>query len=154
MALLFWLKDFTWIIPQFNIEKDLTYTYFTYYIQADNIEMEKLGTGRAISLLHSGIEKWAVLVNEAYNNIFRWIFLITLSGMMLVKMNTIYAIFIPILFIITLINIVFWTNKALFWRLKRKDVSTERSRFFTKLIMSKFEILLNNKTEKDLKTME
>ncbi len=154
VALLFWLKDFTWIIPQFNIEKDLTYTYFTYYIQADNIEMEKLGTGRAISLLHSGIEKWAVLVNEAYNNIFRWIFLITLSGMMLVKMNTIYAIFIPILFIITLINIVFWTNKALFWRLKRKDVSTERSRFFTKLIMSKFEILLNNKTEKDLKTME
>lgn len=98
MALLFWLKDFTWIIPQFNIEKDLTYTYFTYYIQADNIEMEKLGTGRAISLLHSGIEKWAVLVNEAYNNIFRWIFLIGLSGVMLVKMNTGYAIFIPILF--------------------------------------------------------
>ena len=116
--------------------------------------MEKLGTGRAISLLHTGIEKWAVLVNEAYNNIFRWIFLIALSGMMLVKMNTGYAIFIPILFIITLINIVFWTNKALFWRLKRKDVSTERSRFFTKLIMSKFEILLNNKTDKDLKTME
>lgn len=154
VGLLFWLKNFTWIIPQFNIEKDLTYTYFKYYIQADNIEMEKLGIGRAISLLHTGIEKWAVLVNEAYTNIFRWVFLIALSGIMLIKMDTIYAIFIPILFAITLINIVFWTNKALFWRLKRKDVSVERSRFFTKLVMSKFEILLNNKTEKDLSTME
>jgi hypothetical protein len=57
----------------------------------------------------------------------------------------------PIMFVVIFLNTMWWTNKATHWRRKRKEVSVERSRLLTRIIMSKFEVLQNNRINEDLK---
>lgn len=59
-----------------------------------------------------------------------------------------YAPFLLYIFlIVTLLIVMQLTKKGNQWRWKRDDVSDERSRHTVKILMSKFEILLNNKID-------
>ncbi len=59
-----------------------------------------------------------------------------------------YAPFLLYIFlIITLLIVMQLTRKGNHWRWKRDDVSDERSRHTVKVLMSKFEILLNDKID-------
>lgn len=145
IILLFIFRNFTWIYPQYNMEFDIHKKYFHKYFTGDNIMLEKIGTGRMIDIMINGASKWSVLVNECLNNILRWMFLLGLSGFLIAKVSGWYSAGIPLLFLVIFLNTMFFQNLALHWRKKRKEISVERSRMTTRMIMSKFEILQNHR---------
>ena len=107
--------------------------------------LEKIGTGRMIDIMINGASKWSVLANECLNNILRWMFLLGLSGFLIAKVSGWYSAGIPLLFLVIFLNTMFFQNLALHWRKKRKEISVEKSRMTTRMIMSKFEILQNHR---------
>lgn len=47
----FIIRDYSWVYPQFGMKKSLEKKYIQKFILGDNIAIEKIGTGRMISIL-------------------------------------------------------------------------------------------------------
>ena len=72
---------------------------------------------------------------------------------MIARINGWYSVGIPILFLVMFVNTMIFVNIGNRWKMKRKEVSVEKSRLTTRMIMSKFEILQNGRTSDELKNI-
>ncbi|MDD5770361.1 MAG: ABC transporter ATP-binding protein [Candidatus Gracilibacteria bacterium] len=130
-----------------NIYKDTMEKYF----KGNNTQIERIGTGRIISLIQKGIWSWVDLLLEmawtVSNKIFTIIIIFYTIGV-----SNIYVMLIGIivLFFSILWGFLFYP-KAIFWRKKSKIVDTEIDRTIILHIMNKFEIYQNNKQEVEIK---
>jgi ABC-type multidrug transport system fused ATPase/permease subunit len=107
----FILRNFSWIIPQFDMSKWMLRKYISRVLTGKNEYIEQIGTGRMIGILNSGITTWSTLINEATNNFFRWITLIILCSILLAEISSAYAIIFCVVFCIIVISILFFTRK-------------------------------------------
>lgn len=149
----FSLRFYAWIVPQFGMNKYLVNLYMKRFLEADNNQFERIGTGRMISVLQ-GMHSWSMLLNEVTNNIFRWSIMLIMGSILLGRVNSYFAFLFLGLFIFLLINITYCVNRAHVWRAKRKDAHVEESRKFVRAMMAKFEILQSSNTQKEIKGIE
>lgn len=149
LVLTYLLRNFVWIYPEIKMEQGLSKKYFKHFVTSENLIAEKLWTGRIISIMSTGLEKWALLVNESINNIYRWVALLLFSATTLAQTSGELFLWFIILFALIAVNTILFSHYGLYWRMKRKEVSVEQARIETKIIMSKFEILQNKNIEKE-----
>jgi ABC-type multidrug transport system fused ATPase/permease subunit len=128
-------------------------TYLSKYLKADNNKIETLWTGQSNSIL----QKWcdsrkdilhSTLISSIMSNIIK-----IATVLIIVIMNLWRTMFVII--ILLFIIIIFFARRGN-KRMKpirdsRREVYIQTDRFIIKVIMSKFEILQNNKIIKELK---
>lgn len=127
--------------------------YLNKYLKADNNKIETLWTGQSNSIL----QKWcdsrreilhSTLISSIMSNIVKIITVLIIIFMNLWR-EMLWWMFI--LFIVIILLARRWNKKMKPTRDNRRDVFIKTDRFIIKLIMSKFEILQNNKVVKELK---
>lgn len=137
--------------------QDKTYNiYMDKYLKADNNTIETLGTWQSNSIIQKGNDNrrmilhdillWPVVRNTI--NIITIFFLI-ISNLWLTTFSIVTAIFIVMIMFARIGN-----KKMRTIRNKRRDVYIQADRFLVKVIMSKFEILQNNKVIRELKKLK
>lgn len=128
--------------------------YVSWFFTLDNNYVEKIGTGRMISMLEKWIGTWAGLLVDLINNV------VYHGGMILFfcyVLANIHLMLIPIL-IVTIIGMLLtlsyfnrWTinmraEKIIEWR--------EYSRMLIRCVMSKYETLANGRIDAEIKRLD
>ncbi|MDD3302688.1 MAG: ABC transporter ATP-binding protein [Candidatus Gracilibacteria bacterium] len=126
--------------------KDLMSVFF----KGNNNEIEKIGTGRIISIIQKGLWSWTDLILEVSWSVSNRIFVTVIVFYTIGKVN-IYVMFVGIIVLIFSIlwGLIFYP-KAIKWRRKCKIVDTEVDRIIILHIMNKFEIFQNNKQDEEI----
>lgn len=119
------------------------------YLYLDNNYIEKQGTWRLIALTDKWIHSWIDLLNRFLEDVFPWIIMMIFSFIFIASINFYYAIALILLFSITFYITFVLQKIAKNLRLERKNVNIAQSRFFVKILMSKFEILQNDKWDEE-----
>lgn len=120
--------------------------YLKKFIELDNNKVESLGTWRANSIIIKWIDTWVdIYINQLAYLIFA-IFAIFYSFWIIIFSVWIkYFILFFAIFLLMFSIIIYWNNISLKYRKLKKEVALEYDRNIIKIIMSKFEILQNNK---------
>ncbi len=136
--------------------QDKTYKIYTEkYLKADNNIIETLGTGQANSI----IQKWNDNRRMILHDVLLWPVVrnfINIWTVFCVIITSLWRTTFSIILMIFIIMIIFarrGNKKMRILRNSRRDVYIKADRFLIKTIMSKFEILQNNKIIKELKTL-
>ncbi len=117
---------------------------------SSNTDLERIGTGRMMSLVQKWVWKRTKMIME-----FLWPRTIMLAT--LIFSLTLVVHKSPIIFLLTIFLLIFaylwirwFSQKALDRRRKAKDLMTSMDRMYVKWFMSKFEIQQNNGLEKEV----
>ncbi len=127
--------------------------YLNKYLKADNNIIETLWTGQSNSIL----QKWCDNRRSIVHDIILWPIvrsIITIIMVLVIIVTNLWRWTFGIVLIIFIIMMIFaryGNQRILAIRNKRRDVFVQTDRFIIKIIMSKFEILQNNKIIKELK---
>ncbi len=129
-----------------NVESHLYQEYIGKYVIGDNNKFESLGTGRINNIISRGISSQSNLLQDLPNDLMKLVVAI-IGGFVIIAFNLSlegFLIFIGI-FAVSFVFIQYANKQLAFLRKERRDVYTEQDRNTTRLIMSKFEVLQNNK---------
>jgi len=127
--------------------------YLGKYLKADNNIVEILWTGQSNSIL----QKWCDNRRNIVHDIILWpvvrniINIGTIFFLIIINLGRLTFSIILIVFIFMIIFARRGNNKMKKIRSSRRDIFVQADRFIVKVIMSKFEILQNNKIIKELK---
>lgn len=125
--------------------------YLTKFFYLDNNAVEKLGTGQAINIIMTGNAAWYQMIDYFLMQIPSIITSFIFGAYMILRISRVYFI----IFVIVSFIVNRWVKhimyQALKRRRKRKEFLIEHSRQMVKMIMSKFEILQNNKVWHEVK---
>lgn len=127
--------------------------YLGKYLKADNNIVETLWTGQSNSIL----QKWCDNRRSIVHDIILWpivrnvINIGTIFFLVITNLGRLTFSIILIVFIIMILFARRGNKKMKKVRILRRDVFVQADRFIVKVIMSKFEILQNNKIVKELK---
>jgi len=120
-------------------------TYLKKYLYANNNQTEQLGTGRMISIT----QKWVLNRDYLLFSMVRWnsqtVFTLILSIIYVWSKGYQYLFMALGMFVIVLIRVFLFANKAAVRRKKAKQVNIEFDRMFVRRMMSKFDILQQNR---------
>jgi len=123
--------------------------YLKQYIKTDNDTAENIWTGRLIEIISNGINTRTDLLTEFIVGHSKDITIIIASIIAIYQIQPSYSF---ILFIVTIIYFMLITQfeqTMNIQRVIRKEYFIERTRHLVKIIMSKFEILQNNKFDQE-----
>ena len=122
--------------------------YLAKYIKLDNNRIESLGTWRSFSIITKWVDSWAEVLMWRWINLTVWLFSIVYAFIIIAYTGWFYF-FLSILaiFVVIFLVIYYGTNLSLKYRNLRKEQITEYDRHFIKVVMSKFEILQNDKVQ-------
>lgn len=135
------------------IYKYLFNNYAGRFIWLDNNYVERLGTWRIISIVEKWFNIWTNLIFDVINKIVSFLVIIITTVYLVSSMGFSYLMCL-LVFIFLISLFVYHLNKySLYYRKIRVDVYTEYSRHLIKIIMSKFEILQNNRLEDEKKLL-
>lgn len=127
--------------------------YFKKFVTIDNNKAEVIGTGKMLSIIDKGIDQWVQLLSNT-----------TRMGIAAV-VNVIFAIYLATVIewkwwivmvgaiALMLYIVIVLAYKGQHWREKRTDAIDERSRHNVKILMSKHEILVNQKIDEENKKL-
>jgi len=127
--------------------------YLDKYLKADNNIIETLWTGQSNSIL----QKWCDNRRNIVHDIILWpvvrnsINIGTIFFLVIINLGRLTFIVILIVFIFMILFARRGNKKMRKIRTQRRDIFVQADRFIVKVIMSKFEILQNNKIIKELK---
>jgi ABC-type multidrug transport system fused ATPase/permease subunit len=116
----------------------------------DNTYIENIGTGKAISILSRWIHTWSSLIIEALQTPIKLLISLTSAFVILYEIGTIYLLIFFLFFFLS--HIVVWklNIQAMKWRNLKRDVMIDYDRQIIRMIMTKFEILQNNKIQNEI----
>jgi ABC-type multidrug transport system fused ATPase/permease subunit len=143
-----WSNEYLANMMEFSIKKE----YFQKFLNMSNTEAEKLGTGKLQNILlrWTGERQWTLAWNIPY-------IIVEILGIcyafIVIWMNVpnyLYFLWFTIISLLSFLFIRIWLQKLNKTRLESKEVTMELSREEVKLIMSKFEIIQNNKFDKEI----
>ena len=120
------------------------------YIYLDNNEAEKVWTGKLIAMIDKGMHAWVDLVVVFIVEVLPSVLFIIFSFIFIWFINVYYSFVVVFVFILIFILTYVFQKKAKIHRLKRRDVNIWITSRFVKILMAKFEILQNDKTNKEL----
>ena len=135
-------------------EKDIYKKYIPWFISLDNTAIEKIGTWRMISIIQQGFRTWIDLISLLF---WKWIDLLLWLWLTCYVIRSTKAsfliIFVIILFIVHIIvyhiNFLILENKRLI-----NPVQNEYVRNIIRILMSKFEIMQQHKTNKEVQKLD
>lgn len=116
------------------------------YLNLDNTHTEKIGTGKGISIIESWIYAWVDAIQHIIEYMIKFSFAIGLGIYFTIKVDIWYSIWYLFALVLLMIFIAFINKHIVVSRDKRRDEQTNRTRQLVRIIMSKFEILLSNKS--------
>lgn len=129
-----------------NIESYLYQHYVGKYVVGDNNKFESLGTGRINNIMNKGISHWTRILWGIPSELVK-VVVTVVGGFIVVGINlglVGFLIFMAI-FASSFVFIQFANKQLAVLRKERRDIYTEQDRNTTRLVMSKFEVLQNNK---------
>ena len=133
-----------------NAETYIYEKYMTKFFLSDNTDIDRIWTGRIISILKNWITNRSIKLTDIFRFNLNSVFIVILSFFFIgSKSITFLGVAIVILILIFFWIKYFWP-KALKWRKKMKDTNTELDRQVVRQIMSKFEILQSNKISSEI----
>ncbi len=124
--------------------------YINYYIFLDNNESEKIGTGKMIAMIDKWLHSWVSLLEKSLVEVLSNILFIIFSFIFIGFINIYYFFIIFILFITVFIITILLQTKAKKYRILRRDSNIGITKKFVNILMSKFEILQNWKSNKEI----
>ena len=132
-----------------RVKNYLDNLYLKKFILSDNNDIERIGTGRLISIIGTWVDVRAYVLEEVFRGkVITWSIII--SSLYLIGQKS------PIFLLITIWVILFWFywiryfgKKALRERREVKDASVQMDRDAVRWYMSKFEIQWQNKYEQE-----
>ncbi|MDD2566115.1 MAG: ABC transporter ATP-binding protein [Candidatus Gracilibacteria bacterium] len=120
--------------------------YLAKFINLDNNKIESLGTGRAFSIITKGIDSWIEIILARGVNILTGLLSILYAfGVIAYSGGWKYFLVIFSIFVILFGIVYYGINLSLKYRKARKELNIEYDRNVIKIVMSKFEILQNNR---------
>lgn len=152
---------FMFIAPRFFVRAFyglwhiLNSIYIKKFITLDNNKIETLWTWKAFSIISKWVDNWVDIILARWINIIVWLFSI-IYAFYIIAYTWWFVYFIVILWIFILLFLIvfFWVNLSLKYRKLRKEETTEYDRNFIKIIMSKFEILQNDRIKTEILKLE
>ncbi len=124
--------------------------YINYYIFLDNNESEKIGTGKMIAMIDKGLHSWVSLLEKSLVEVLSNILFIMFSFIFIGFINIYYFFIIFVLFVLVFITTVLLQSNAKKYRILRRDSNIWITKKFVNILMSKFEILQNWKSNKEI----
>ncbi len=139
-----------WPYLYHNVEKWIYRRYIPIIIEADNNYIEKIGTGKLISILRDGRKVWMDQLSWIIKEIMKILVTGSFLFYLLAQISIFYA-FLLIFGLILMHIIVVWIDGiAHKHRRIRTNEQHELSRKLVRIIMSKNEILQNNSLKKEM----
>ena len=134
-------------------QRHLYEEYLTKYLKADNNKIEALGTGQSNSILQRGCDNRQRIAIDTFSNGLIRIIVNIIAIFTIIIRNLWRRVFFIILFVFIIMLIIAGIgNKYMrYIRNGRREVFVKADRNVIRLIMSKFEILQNNKIIKEIK---
>ena len=137
------------------LQKSLYDHYLNLYLKSDNNKIEALWTGQSNSILIRGCDNRRSIVNDVLLG-WRVRFatnIIAIFSIIIMSLGWITLGIVILVFIVMIIISRFGNRRLHYTRQMRREEWIQTDRSMIRLIMSKFEILQNNKIAKELKSM-
>ncbi|MDD5376832.1 MAG: ABC transporter ATP-binding protein [Candidatus Gracilibacteria bacterium] len=150
----YFVRQWGWAESAHHLLKMIHRDYMKRFDGLDNTYTENIGTGKIISIAAKGSEVWMGLIIDSISSITRLV--IAIAGAIIILSNAGWmavGIFFA-LFIIVHIGVHFLNSRSSEWRKKRVDTMNEYDRQIVKMIMSKFEILQNNRIGREIEVLD
>lgn len=148
----YFIRTFRRVTPRIFVEK-LYNKYIQKYLKADNNQIEILGTGQANSIIGNGCENRRAIVIESFSeNLLRVIAAMIISMILFVtNLWPIMSLIAAWIFILVIIISIIGNKHFKEVRENKRDIWIKLNRTLVRIIMSKFEILQNNKIAREIK---
>jgi len=147
-------RDWWWAMTYFPHRKMVHRQYMLEFNNLDNTYIENIWTGKAISILSKWIDTWSRVIIEVIQTPVKLIISLVSAFIIMYEIWILYILFFLVIFVLVHL-IVFKLNEiAIMWRRKRRDSMIEYDKQIVKMIMSKFEILQNNKIKKEIQVLD
>ncbi len=136
-------------------QKTLYEEYLSKYLKSDNNKTEWLWTWKSNSIISKWCDNWQRIVMEIFSNWLLRVFITIVTVFTIIIFNFWWIIFLLILavFIIMMVIARFGNKRMKHIRDWRREIFIRADRTIVRLIMSKFEILQNNKIVKEIKVI-
>ncbi len=152
--LIFLCRNWSWGESAQHIFKMIHRMYIKEFNTIDNTYIENIGTGKIVSIYGKWSYTWVTFILDFFEISIKLIFSLWASFILLFSIGNIYIIIFFLIFIWVHILIYFLNQKAKEWRKGRIDMMIEYDKQMVKIIMSKFEILQNNKIDQEIKVLD
>lgn len=149
------VSEMSWDPSNSLMSYGLQKKYLEKYIHLDNTWVEAFGTGKMSNIIFQGIDGWASIIGDSLIAVVVEIIAIIYAFVLVASKtpNTRYFLGFIWLFLINVIFIFKGLNMLNVTRKKSKEIFMEISRQQTKILMSKFEILQNNRFESEIQPL-
>lgn len=143
-----------WVAIFWKWEQDIYRKYIPWFISLDNTHIEKIWTGRMVSIIQQWFSTWITLLSIIFR---KWMDLIIGLWLIVYVLYTTQS-YLIIYFVIALcivqyivyqLNLTILANKRL-WN----PLRNEYSRSLVRILMSKFEIMQQNKSSIEVKKLD
>lgn len=146
----YFIRNWGWPETVHHLLKMIHREYMRKFDSLDNTYVENIGTGRIISIVWKGSDQWAGLIIDSIASITRLVISLTWAIVILSQAGWVAVVIFFIFFILVHIGVYFLNENALKWRKGRIDTMNEYDRQIVKMIMSKFEILQNDRIGREI----
>jgi len=148
------LRKKWWPAHSATARKYIQNKYIPKFIRLENNEIERLGTWKIIAIIDKWIIVWGNLFHKIFDNGTRILVSVIFTSYMIGKNSTglLWVFVLLYIFIyIASFYLNFWTLK---YRRKRRDWGNTHTKHLVKMIMSKNEILLTNKSAWEIQSLD
>lgn len=147
-------KDWWWIEAIPKTRWLLSRRFIPVFLKIDNNSVESIGTGKLVSIIEKWIDTWAEWLYGIFERWFSFIVIFVYVLYQLIINRLEYALIFIVITIVLIILAYFINEKTVIERNKKNEFKSLFTKHLVKVIMSKFEILQSNKTEKEVSQLE
>ncbi len=146
----FLVRKWWWVETVNSYRKYIHGVSLRKFITLSNTEVEKLWTGKTISLVDKWTDIWALYLDKIIQEITQIFIALIFTFYMIFSIKPIYAVVFILLYLFVHVIAEYFNKKTLKFRRKRQDTWNEYVWLLVKILMSKFEILQTNKISQEL----
>lgn len=136
-----------------SIYKKLSFDYMSKYNTLNNNQIETEWTWKSISIIWNWIATWANQLNDIIWAVIRLIVSVSFSIFLLWNLWTKYILSFFVIILILNFFLLRLNKKVAEYKRYQYDATIDYNRQIVKMIMSKFEILINWRNKKEVKTL-
>lgn len=141
-------------IPTHDTIKIINRKYMVDFFKLDSSEVEKMWTWKILSIMNRSMDIRREFMRDGLWSISELTVLIWFSFWMIFDLAWAYWLFFLLLFIVLFTIVSALNKKALIFRKKKKEANISYQRQLIKMIMSKNEILQNNKILQEMSVLD
>ncbi len=150
----FCVRKWWWVEIEWQTSNFVSKKYLSKFILIDNNYIESLWTGKLISVINEGVERWGILMWQLVEQSVRLLIAICFTLYMISRVNSFYIWIFIFLFIIFFFFSKYINGKMFLYRNIRYLNKLSISRNVVRILMSKNEILQNDSLNEENKKIE